>query len=58
MRYIKMYCIGTDMSVIGDKNSEPKINQPIQRTKVIFFFFSNSKTLLDVVRKGGVGRYC
>ena len=56
MRYIKMYCISTDMSVIGDKNSQPKINQPTQRTKVIFF--SNSKTLLDVVRKGGVGRYC
>lgn len=26
------------MSVIWDKDSEPKINQPIQRTKMIFFF--------------------
>lgn len=56
MQNIKTYCISTDMSMIGDKNSEPKINQPAQRTKVIFF--SNSKTGLDVVREGGVGRYC
>ena len=37
MRYIKTYCINTDVSMIGDKKSEPKINQPTQRTKVISF---------------------
>lgn len=34
--YIKTYFIITCMSMIQDKNGEPKLNQPTQRTKIFF----------------------
>lgn len=42
----KMFYVSSYLSVMWDKNNEPKMNQPPQRTKMIFFP-SHSKTGLD-----------